>query len=149
MACTLTEVVGGWNWRTGSMIWPTIGKRAAGADSKLAAPFCRSIGSRTYLATTRLVYAGPSVPESETMKSVIAQRCSTERLSENDGIGGPLNPVLIVRKISSRVDPARNVQLCARFAARIGFPRSSVNVGAEGPSPRPRLPWHFRQPVST
>ena len=45
------------------------------------------------------------------MKSVIAHRCSVERLSENDGIGVPLNPVLIVRKISSRDDPPRKVQL--------------------------------------
>src|SRR6266545_3688839 len=131
------------------MICPTIGKRATAADSKLLAPFFRSIGSSTYLATTRLVYAGPSLPDRETMKSVIAHRCSGVRLSANDGIGEPLSPVLIVRKISSRDGPPRKVQLCARFAARIGCPKSSVSVGAEGPSPRPRLPWHFRQPVST
>ena len=41
--------------RPGSMICPMIGKRATGADAKLAAPFARSIGSRTCLATTRLV----------------------------------------------------------------------------------------------
>jgi hypothetical protein len=74
------------------------------------------------------------------MKSVIAHRCSVERLSTNDGIGVPLNPVLIVRKISSRDDPARKVQGCVRSAARIGCPRSSVRVGAEGPSARPRFP---------
>src|SRR5262245_34386778 len=82
------------------------------------------------------------------MKSVIAHRCSGVRLSANDGIGVPLSPVLIVRKISSRDDPPRNVQFDARSAARIGCPKSSVNVGADGPSPRPTLPWHFRQPVS-
>ena len=83
------------------------------------------------------------------MKSVIAQRCSVERLSVNDGIGVPLNPVVIVRKMSSRDDPPRKVQGCARLAARIGWVKSSVSVGADGPSPRPRLPWHFRQPVSS
>ena len=71
------------------------------------------------------------------------------RLSANDGIGVPLSPVVIVRNISSRDDPARKVQLCVRSAARIGCIRSSVNVGAEGPSARPRLPWHFTQPIST
>ena len=83
------------------------------------------------------------------MKSVIAHRCSVERLSVNDGIGVPLNPVLIVRKMSSRVGPPRKVQGCERSAARIGRPKSSCSVGADGPSPRPRLPWHFRQPVSS
>ena len=38
----------------------------------------------------------------------------------NDGIGVPLNPVVIVLKISWRDEPPRNVQGCARFAARIG-----------------------------
>ena len=66
----------------------------------------------------------------------------------NDGIGVPFIPVVIVRKMSSRDDPPRKVQLCVRFAARIGCPKSSVSVGAEGPSPRPRSPWHFKQPVS-
>ena len=46
-AWTMTDVMGGWNERPGSMICPTIGKRATGADSKLAAPFARSIGSCT------------------------------------------------------------------------------------------------------
>jgi hypothetical protein len=54
------------------------------------------------------------------MKSVIAQRCSGVRLSAKAGIGVPLNPVLIVRKMSSRDDPPRKVQLWARSAARIG-----------------------------
>src|SRR4030095_15065709 len=82
------------------------------------------------------------------MKSVIAHRCSGVRLSVNDGIGVPLSPVLIVRKMSSRDGPPRKVQGCVRFAARIGWPGSSFSVGADGPSPRPRLPWHFKQPVS-
>ena len=83
------------------------------------------------------------------MKSVIAHRCSGVRASANDGIGVPLNPVVIVLKISSRDDPPRNVQLCARFAARIGWPKSSTRVGADGPSPRPSVPWHFTQPFSS
>ena len=73
------------------------------------------------------------------MKSVIAHRCSGGRASANDGMGVPLSPVLIVLKISSRDDPPRKVQLCARFAARIGWPKSSTSVGAEGPSPRPSV----------
>ena len=83
------------------------------------------------------------------MKSVIAHRCSGVRASANDGIGVPLSPVLIVLKMSSRDDPPRKVQLCARSAARIGWPKSSTSVGAEGPSPRPTVPWHFRQPFSS
>src|SRR5262249_34329911 len=54
-----------------------------------------------------------------------------------------------VLKMSSRDDPARKVQLCERSAGRIGRPQSSINVGAEGPSPRPSVPWHFEQPVSS
>ena len=61
------------------------------------------------------------VPDSEAMKSVIAHRCSTESESANDGIGVPLNPVLIVRKMSSRDAPPRKVQGCERSAARIGM----------------------------
>src|SRR5215216_5977661 len=83
------------------------------------------------------------------MKSVIAHRCSGVRASANDGMGVPLNPVLMVLKISSRDDPARKVQLCERSAARIGWFSSSTRVGAEGPSPRPSGPWHFTQPLST
>ena len=83
------------------------------------------------------------------MKSVIAHRCSGVSASENAGIGVPLNPVLIVRKMSSRDEPPRKVQLCARSAARIGWPQSSFSVGADGPSPRPSVPWHLTQPVST
>jgi hypothetical protein len=79
----------------------------------------------------------------------MAQRCSGVRASWNDGIGVPLNPVLIVRKMSSREDPARKVQLCARFAGRIGNPQSSTSVVAEGPSARPSVPWHLTQPLST
>ena len=37
MACTITEVAGGWNARPGSMICPITGKRATRADWKLAA----------------------------------------------------------------------------------------------------------------
>src|SRR5688572_9975360 len=102
------------------MICPTMGKRATAAEAKLAAPLARSIGSFTCLATTRLEYPGPFSPERETMKSVIAQRCSGWRPSRNDGIGVPLSPVLIVLKMSSRDEPPRKVQLCARFAAVIG-----------------------------
>ena len=58
-------------------------------------------------------------------------------------MGVPLNPVLIVLKMSSRDDPPRKVQLCARSAARIAWPQSSFRVGAEGPSPRPSVPWHL------
>ena len=58
--------------------------------------------------------------DSEAMKSVIAQRSSGLRASANDGIGVPFNPVLIVLKMSSRDDPPRKVQRCARSAARIG-----------------------------
>ena len=83
------------------------------------------------------------------MKSVIAHRCSGFSASKNDGIGVPFNPVLIVRKMSSRDDPPRKVQRCARSAARIGWPQSSFRVGAEGPSPRPSVPWHLTQPVSS
>ena len=83
------------------------------------------------------------------MKSVIAHRCSGVSASANDGIGVPLNPVLIVLKISSRADPPRNVQLCERSAGRIERPNSSVRVGADGPSPRPAGPWHLMQPLST
>jgi hypothetical protein len=54
------------------------------------------------------------------MKSVIAHRCSGCRASTNPGIGVPLNPVLIVLKMSSRDDPPRKVQLWARSAARMG-----------------------------
>src|SRR6185436_9471459 len=133
----------------GSVICPTIGRRATAADSKLLVPFFKSIGSSAYLAMTRLVYAGPSVPESEMMKSVIAHRCSGVSASANDGIGVPLNPVLIVLKMSSRDDPPRKVQLCERSAGWIGRLRSSVRVGAEGPSARPSGPWHFTQPLST
>ena len=50
------------------------------------------------------------------MKSVIAHRCSGVSASTNDGIGVPLSPVLIVRKMSSRDEPPRKVQLCARSA---------------------------------
>ena len=82
------------------------------------------------------------------MKSVIAHRCSGWRPSRNDGIGVPLNPVLIVLKMSSRDEPPRKVQLCARFAARIGWPQSSFRVGAEIRRPRPSGPWHLTQPVS-
>src|SRR5262249_37002809 len=71
------------------------------------------------------------------------------RSSLNDGIGVPLKPVLIVLKMSSRDDPPRNVQLCVRSAARIGYPKSSVSVGADRPSPRPSGPWHRMQPVSS
>src|SRR3954447_10241935 len=83
------------------------------------------------------------------MKSVIAQRCSGLSASRNEGIGVPFNPVLMARKMSSRLEPPRNAQLCVRFAARIGFPQSSIKVGAEGPSPRPSVPWHRRQPFSS
>src|SRR3954463_8650377 len=83
------------------------------------------------------------------MKSVIAQRSSGLRASRNDGIGVPFSPMLIVLKMSSRDEPPRNVQLWARSAGRIGWPQSSFNVGADGPSPRPSVPWHFTQPVST
>src|SRR5687767_9377014 len=83
------------------------------------------------------------------MKSVIAHRCSADRESENDGMGVPLNPVLIVRKMSSRDDPPRKVQRCARSAARIGMPQSSFRVGADCPSPLPSEPWHRTQPVSS
>jgi hypothetical protein len=41
--------------------------------------------------------------------------------------------VLIVRKMSSRDEPPRNVQLCARSAGRIGWPQSSFSVGADEP----------------
>src|SRR5687767_9520899 len=51
--------------------------------------------------------------------------------------------------MSSREDPPRKVQGSARFAARIGWFQSSLRVGAEGPSPRPRLPWQRMQPVSS
>ena len=54
--------------------------------------------------------AGPVAPPRETMKSVIAHRCSGVRASRNDGMGVPLSPVLMVRKISSRDDPPRKVQ---------------------------------------
>ena len=83
------------------------------------------------------------------MKSVIAHRCSGWRLSANDGIGVPLSPVLIVLKMSSRVAPPRKVQLWARSAARIAWPASSFSVGADDPSPRPSVPWHLTQPVSS
>ena len=83
------------------------------------------------------------------MKSVIAHRCSGLRASRNDGMGVPLSPVLIVLKISSRDEPPRKVQLCARSAGRIGCPQSSIRVGAEGPSPRPSVPWHLTQPFSS
>src|ERR1044071_4855430 len=126
-----------------------IGKRATGADAKLLVPFFRSIGSGAYFATTRLVYAGPSFPESERMKSVIAHRWSGVKASANEGMGVPFNPVLIVRKISSRVDPPLKVHGCERSAGRIGRPSSSVSVADEGPSARPRLPWHLTQPLST
>src|SRR5215475_15570982 len=83
------------------------------------------------------------------MKSVIAHRCSTVNASANDGIGVPLNPVLIVLKISSRVGPPRKVQGCDRSAGRIGRFSSSVSVGDEGPSALPSVPWHLTQPLST
>src|SRR3954470_14353832 len=83
------------------------------------------------------------------MKSVIAQRCSTVSASRKPGIGEPLSPVLIDLKMSSRDDPPRKVQLCARSAGRIGPPHSSIKVGADGPSPRPSVPWHFTQPLSS
>src|ERR1041384_4217306 len=126
-----------------------IGKRAIGADAKLLGPFFRSIGSRAYFATRRLVYAGPSFPESERMNSVIAHRWSGGKASANDGMGVPFNPVLIVLKMSSRVGPPLKVQGCERSAGRIGRPSSSVNVADDGPSARPRLPWHLTQPLST
>src|SRR6476659_7072628 len=115
------------------MICPMIGKRATRADVKLAAPFDRSIGSLTCVATTRLLYPGPLFPESERMQSVIAHRCSGVSASTNDGMGVPLNPVLIVLKISSRVAPHRRVHGSARSAARIAWPHSAVSVGPEGP----------------
>src|SRR6266550_2846855 len=123
----MTLVTGGWNSRTGSVICPMTGKRAMGAEAKLLVPCARSIGSSTCLATTRLVYVGPLLPESETMKSVIAQRCSGVRASANDGIGVPLKPVLIVLKISSRDEPPRKVQLCERSDTSW-----SENVGQAG-----------------
>ena len=83
------------------------------------------------------------------MKSVIAHRCSGVKASANEGIGVPLSPVVIVLKISSRDGPPRKVQGCVRFAARIGWPKSSTRVEAEGPSPRPSVPWHLRQPFSS
>ncbi len=62
------------------------------------------------------------------MKSVIAQRCSGVRASSYDGMGVPLNPVVIVRKMSSRDDPPRKVQLFERSAASIGYSNSSTSV---------------------
>ena len=98
------------------MICPTIGKRATGADSKLFVPSPgRSDPGRAWRSPGWCSQAR-RVPESETMKSVIAHRCSGVSESANDGIGVPLSPVLIVRKISSRDEPPRKVQLCARSA---------------------------------
>src|SRR4026207_1687788 len=83
------------------------------------------------------------------MKSVIAQRCSGCSAARNPGIGGPLNPGLLVPEVVPRDAPPRNVQLCVRFAARIEWLQSSFRVGAEGPSPRPSVPWHFTHPLSS
>jgi hypothetical protein len=77
---------------------------------------------------------------------VSAQRSGSGTASKKDGIGVPFKPVLKVRKMSSRRGPPRNVQRRVRSAARIAWLRSSLSVGAEGPSPRPASPWQRTQP---
>ena len=58
----MTLVAGGWNARPGSMICPTIGKRATGAEAKLAAPLVRSIGSCDVLGDDEVGVARPVAP---------------------------------------------------------------------------------------
>src|SRR5574341_1367216 len=64
-------------------------------------------------------------------------------LSMNDGIGVPMRPVTRRVAMSLALSPPRNVQGLVRLAARMGFPQSSLRSGADGPSPRPALPWHL------
>src|SRR5881397_1589386 len=61
----------------------------------------------------------------------------------NDGMGVPMRPV--TRRVAtwSLLPPPRNNQGLVRLAGRTGFPQSSLSSGADGPSPRPALPWHL------
>src|SRR5438094_8246643 len=61
----------------------------------------------------------------------------------NVGMGVPMRPV--ARRVATwrLLPPPRNNQGLVRLAGRTGFPQSSVSSGADGPSPRPALPWHL------
>ena len=113
-------------------------------------PFGQVDGIQDVLGDDEVGIAGPAAPRERVDE--VRDRPSLlglEGSSRNPGMGVPLSPVLIDRKISSRDEPPRKVQLCVRSAGRIGCPQSSFRVGAEGPSPRPSVPWHLMQPVSS
>ena len=53
----------------------------------------------------------------------------------------PLNPVVMVRKMSTAAGPDLNWPL-VRFAGTMEKPRSSFSPAAFSPSPIPVWPWH-------
>src|SRR3970282_291292 len=67
----------------------------------------------------------------------------------NDGMGVPIRPVASRVALSLVLAPPRNVQDLVRVAGRMGFPQSSLSAGAEGPSPRPPLPWHLLHSIAS
>src|SRR3990172_692432 len=69
--------------------------------------------------------------------------------SANDGMGVPIRPVASRVAISLVLAPPPDVQDLVRGAGRMGVSQSSLSSGAEGPSPRPSLPWHLLHSIAS
>src|ERR1700751_5078017 len=65
-------------------------------------------------------------------------------LSENDGMGVPSRPVIMMRYRSRAVSPHMGRAPSVKLKGGMGRLRSSVRVGAEGPFALPVTPWHFQ-----
>src|SRR5215470_17327055 len=62
-----------------------------------------------------------------------------------DGIGVPSSPVTRTRNMSPFVSPHLKRDPLVKSKGVMGFPLLSVSVAAEGPKPRPSLPWQLQQ----
>src|SRR3970040_1763273 len=60
-----------------------------------------------------------------------------------DGMGVPMSPVTSRAATSLALAPPLKFHDFVRFAGLTGLPQSSLSSGADGPSPRPALPWHL------
>src|SRR5437763_5358706 len=66
-----------------------------------------------------------------------------ETMPAYEVIGVPFMPVSIVRTISRSLKPVRYEVAKVKSRVLMYFPPESNRLAADGPTPRPSVPWHF------